>query len=71
MNVYSALETAKIFKIENIGPLSILRLGACFPTQKISSCSNALTFTSVQEDLQKKIFDQILIDIFNATVANW
>jgi Lipopolysaccharide-assembly len=32
---------------------------------------NALTFTSVQEDLQKKIFDQILIDIFNATVANW
>ena len=32
---------------------------------------NNLTFTSVQEDLQKKIFDQILIDIFNATVANW
>lgn len=32
---------------------------------------NGVTFTSVQEDLQKKIFDQILIDIFNATVANW
>jgi len=32
---------------------------------------NSITFTSVQEDLQKKIFDQILIDIFNATVANW
>jgi Lipopolysaccharide-assembly len=33
---------------------------------------NGLVFsTSLQEDLQKKIFDQILIDIFNATVANW
>ncbi|MBS1545549.1 MAG: LptE family protein [Bacteroidetes bacterium] len=32
---------------------------------------NSLNFTSVQEDLEKKIFDQILIDIFNATVANW
>lgn len=32
---------------------------------------NNLNFTSVQEDLEKKIFDQILIDIFNATVANW
>ena len=32
---------------------------------------NTLTFTTVQEDLEKKIFDQILIDIFNATVANW
>jgi len=32
---------------------------------------NNLNFTSVQEDLEKKIFDQIMIDIFNATVANW
>lgn len=32
---------------------------------------NNLNFTSVQEDLEKRIFDQILIDIFNATVANW
>lgn len=32
---------------------------------------NNLNFTSVQEDLEKKIIDQILIDIFNATVANW
>lgn len=32
---------------------------------------NNLNFTSVQEDLEKKIVDQILIDIFNATVANW
>ncbi len=33
---------------------------------------NTVQFTtSLQEDLQKKIFDQILIDIFNATVANW
>lgn len=32
---------------------------------------NTLNFTSIQEDLEKKIIDQILIDIFNATVANW
>jgi ABC-type amino acid transport substrate-binding protein len=37
-----------------------------------SDFDNSLVFsTSLQEDLQKKIFDQILIDIFNATVANW
>lgn len=32
---------------------------------------NALNFPSIQEDLERQIFDQILIDIFNATVANW
>ena len=32
---------------------------------------NTDNFNSVQENLEKKIFDQILIDIFNATVANW
>jgi len=32
---------------------------------------NNLNFTTIQEDLEKQIFDQILIDIFNATVANW
>ncbi len=32
---------------------------------------NNLIFTNIQEDLEKKIFDQILIDIFNATVATW
>jgi hypothetical protein len=32
---------------------------------------NNLNFASIQEDLEKVIFDQILIDIFNATVANW
>jgi hypothetical protein len=32
---------------------------------------NNLNFTTVQEDLERKIFDQILIDIFNATVATW
>ena len=32
---------------------------------------NSQDFTSVQSDLQKKIFDQILIDLFNATIANW
>ena len=32
---------------------------------------NNVNFTTVQEDLEKRIFDQILVDIFNATVANW
>ena len=32
---------------------------------------NALDFSSVQSDLEKRIFDQILIDLFNATLANW
>jgi hypothetical protein len=27
--------------------------------------------SSVQENLERKIFDQIFIDIFNATIANW
>jgi Lipopolysaccharide-assembly len=32
---------------------------------------NNQDLTSVQADLQKKIFEQILIDLFNATIANW
>jgi hypothetical protein len=32
---------------------------------------NTQNFTDVQADLEKKVFDQILIDIFNATIANW
>jgi hypothetical protein len=32
---------------------------------------NNLNFQTIQEDLEKKIFDQILLDIFNATIANW
>lgn len=32
---------------------------------------NQQDFQSVQQSLEKKIFDQILIDIFNATIANW
>ena len=32
---------------------------------------NNQDFTSVQEQLEKTIFDQILLDIFNATIANW
>jgi hypothetical protein len=32
---------------------------------------NTEILTNVQEQLEKKIFDQILTDIFNATVANW
>lgn len=33
--------------------------------------NNDQDFFSVQESLEKKIFDQILIDIFNATIATW
>ena len=36
-----------------------------------SDFPNTQNFTTLQEDLEKKIFDQILIDIFNATLANW
>jgi hypothetical protein len=32
---------------------------------------NTQDLSSVQEELEKKILDQVLIDIFNATVANW
>lgn len=33
--------------------------------------NDSQTFIAAQEDLEKKIFDQIFIDIFNATLANW
>jgi len=32
---------------------------------------NTQDLTSVQEGLEKKIMDQIFIDLFNATIANW
>lgn len=32
---------------------------------------NSQDLTNVRESLEKKIFEQILLDIFNATVANW
>ncbi|MBS1981542.1 MAG: hypothetical protein OJF59_002276 [Cytophagales bacterium] len=32
---------------------------------------NSQDFYSVQSSLETKIFNQILIDIFNATIANW
>lgn len=32
---------------------------------------NSQDFNSVQESLQRRILDQIYIDIFNATLANW
>ncbi len=32
---------------------------------------NEKNLIDVQEDLQKKIFNQIFLDIFNATIANW
>ncbi|HMJ68447.1 MAG TPA: LptE family protein [Cyclobacteriaceae bacterium] len=32
---------------------------------------NSQDLISVQESLERKIFDQILLDIFNATVATW
>jgi len=32
---------------------------------------NTQDLTSVQENLERKIMDQIFIDLFNATIANW
>lgn len=32
---------------------------------------NTQDISAIQEDLEKTIFDQILLDIFNATIANW
>jgi Lipopolysaccharide-assembly len=32
---------------------------------------NTQDLNSVQESLEKKIMDQIFIDLFNATIANW
>ncbi len=32
---------------------------------------NTQDLSAVQEDLEKRIFEQIMLDIFNATVANW
>jgi hypothetical protein len=32
---------------------------------------NEQDLISVQQELEKKIFDQIFLDIFNATIANW
>ena len=32
---------------------------------------NAQDFISVQETIEKKILDQIMLDIFNATIATW
>jgi len=32
---------------------------------------NTQDLVAVREDLERKIFDQILLDIFNATVATW
>ena len=36
-----------------------------------SDFPNTQDLSAVQESLERKIFDQIFIDIFNATVANW
>jgi hypothetical protein len=33
--------------------------------------SNELTVTDVQDQFTKEIFDRIINDIFNASVANW
>src|SRR5688572_14648624 len=33
--------------------------------------SNDQTFSDIEEELIKQIFDQISLDIFNASVANW
>ena len=33
--------------------------------------NNDEDLTNVREGLEKKIFEQIMLDIFNITVANW
>jgi hypothetical protein len=33
--------------------------------------SNDLNFTDIEENLTRQIFDQLVLDIFNASVANW
>jgi hypothetical protein len=33
--------------------------------------NDSQNFTSIQESLEKKILDQIMLDIFNATIATW
>lgn len=33
--------------------------------------SNEQNFTAIEDQLLEQIFDKIIIDIFNATVANW
>ncbi len=46
----------------------------CFKARSFSSYAdfpNEQNLSTVQEELEKRIFDQILMDIFNATVANW
>ncbi|MFN3840842.1 MAG: LptE family protein [Cyclobacteriaceae bacterium] len=32
---------------------------------------NDLNFTDIEENLTRQIFDQLVLDIFNASVANW
>jgi hypothetical protein len=54
--------------VDNINPKNSFKdktfsFYADFPNEQ-----NLLT---VQESLEKKIFDQIFLDIFNATIANW
>ncbi len=33
--------------------------------------SNELNFSDIEENLTRQIFDQLVLDIFNASVANW
>ena len=54
--------------IDNIVPANSFKdktfsFYADFPNEK--------NLSDVQEDLEKKIFEQIMLDIFNATIANW
>jgi len=32
---------------------------------------NELNFTDIEENLTRQIFDQLVLDIFNASIANW
>jgi hypothetical protein len=60
--------TVKVNYVDNVEPKNSFKDKTFSFYQDFDSNVN---FSTVQEDLEKKIFDQILIDIFNATVANW
>lgn len=61
--------TATVDYVDNLEPKNSFK-GKTFSFYADFDNSKQLT-GSLQEDLEKTILDQILIDIFNATIANW
>ena len=60
--------SASVNYVDNIEPKNSFKNR---PFSFYADFPNEQNLTSVQEDLEKKILDQIMIDIFNATIANW